>query len=74
MLRCLIRWTNLTYWIAEPGDHERLALLDELHDPTPAAPSLALAHDQLHSIPQRTVDYQIPSLLAGKLSAKLCRV
>jgi len=74
VLRPLIGWANLTHWLSLPGDHERLALLDELHDPTPPAPSLALAHDQLHSIPQRTVDYRISSLLAGKLSAKLCRV
>lgn len=74
MLRCLIGWTNLAYWLAQPGDHKRLALLDELHDPTPPAPSLALAHDQLHSIPHRTVDHRISSLIAGKLSAKLFRI
>jgi hypothetical protein len=53
------------------GDHKRLALLDELHDPTPTAPSLVLAHDQLYSNPHRTIDHQISDLLAGYLSAKL---
>jgi len=70
----MLRWTNLTYWLAEPGDHAGLALLDELHDPTPAAPSLTLAKDLLHTASPATIDHQIYSLIAGGLAAQHFRI
>lgn len=53
---CLLGWAKLANRLSQPGDHKRLALLDELHDPTPPAPSLTYTDDLFHFPLSQAVD------------------